>query len=213
MAHGPRSGLQISTTGLRAVKLTSSRESISTLPITSHSTPRPVSSFKANSKQVLSIPRIAMSMPLDSHLMLDVEGMRVRRIVIATYLMPRGVEYTPWTGVPREFEFGTGLEGIFLVISLLGHPPPLIGARYLLIALMLTGQPDFDFYPTTSGSIAPHFNDHQIIFDMTFCGDWAGSVYSTSGCPSTCTDFVANNPSAFTDHYFGINSLAVYQAS
>jgi hypothetical protein len=74
------------------------------------------------------------------------------------------------------------------------------------------GEPDFNFSPTTSGSIPDHFNGHQIIFDLTFCGDWAGAVYPSCGCPSTCTDYVANNPTAFEDHYFGINYMNVYQA-
>lgn len=24
--------------------------------------------------------------------------------------------------------------------------------------------------------------------DITFCGDWAGNSYATSGCPGTCPD-------------------------
>ncbi len=49
-----------------------------------------------------------------------------------------------------------------------------------------------------------HFNAQNFLFDLTFCvrwlvllmafanyelqGDWAGNVYSTSGCPGNCTD-------------------------
>ncbi|KAI9462903.1 concanavalin A-like lectin/glucanase domain-containing protein, partial [Lactarius psammicola] len=56
-----------------------------------------------------------------------------------------------------------------------------------------------------------HFNAHQIIFDLTFCGDWAGSLWPTSGCGAgTCEDFVNDNPSAFADAYWEINSLRVY---
>jgi len=75
------------------------------------------------------------------------------------------------------------------------------------------GVPDFDFSSSASGAVASRFNEHQIIFDMTFCGDWAGNVFGSCGCAGTCTDFVANNPSAFTEHFFGINSLSVYKAS
>ncbi|KAI3621797.1 glycoside hydrolase family 16 protein [Moniliophthora roreri] len=32
------------------------------------------------------------------------------------------------------------------------------------------------------------FKNHSIIFDITFCGDWAGNSYATSGCPGTCAD-------------------------
>ncbi|KAI9829913.1 MAG: hypothetical protein M1826_005335 [Phylliscum demangeonii] len=64
--------------------------------------------------------------------------------------------------------------------------------------------------------IDSHFREHQIIFDTTFCGDWAGSVWSNSGCASTaassCTDFVANHPAAFADAFWLINSLKVFEA-
>ncbi|KAK3669729.1 hypothetical protein LTR78_010412 [Recurvomyces mirabilis] len=65
--------------------------------------------------------------------------------------------------------------------------------------------------------IEAHFADQQIVFDDTFCGDWAGNVWYPSLYPSctaqaaTCTDFVANNPDAFADAYWSINSLKVYQ--
>lgn len=56
--------------------------------------------------------------------------------------------------------------------------------------------------------------NQQIVFDVTFCGDWAGNVWSTDAtCSSkagTCQDFVQNSPSAFQDTYWLINSLRVY---
>ncbi len=60
------------------------------------------------------------------------------------------------------------------------------------------------------------FQNQQIVFDTTFCGDWAGQVWSGSTCAqstgaSTCNDFVANNPSAFDDAYWTVNGLKVYQ--
>ncbi|CAM0140376.1 hypothetical protein VKS41_006384 [Umbelopsis sp. WA50703] len=64
------------------------------------------------------------------------------------------------------------------------------------------------------GSSCPNdfFANQQIVVDLTFCGDWAGNVYSTSGCPgSSCQDYVQNNPSAFDDAYWSINSFKVYQ--
>jgi len=66
-------------------------------------------------------------------------------------------------------------------------------------------------------------------------GDWAGAVYGSSGCPGTCegmlrrwlcgwikwqtsvadseknTDYVNNNPGAFSNAYFEFNSVRVYQ--
>ncbi|KAF8264597.1 concanavalin A-like lectin/glucanase domain-containing protein, partial [Lactarius quietus] len=49
----------------------------------------------------------------------------------------------------------------------------------------------------------PHFDAHNMVFDLTFCGDWAGNVFSTAGCGTgTCSDFVNNNPSAFAEAYW-----------
>lgn len=59
-----------------------------------------------------------------------------------------------------------------------------------------------------------HFDAHNLIFDLTFCGDWAGSVWSSAGCGSgTCADYVDNNPQAFEDAYWEVNSLRVYTPS
>ncbi|KAF5344996.1 hypothetical protein D9756_011303 [Leucocoprinus leucothites] len=62
-----------------------------------------------------------------------------------------------------------------------------------------------------SSSAIRHFSNHNIIINLTFCGDWAGAVYGQSGCPSTCVDFVNNNPSAFSGAYFDFASIRVYQ--
>jgi len=70
--------------------------------------------------------------------------------------------------------------------------------------------PDSNF-PFGSSCSVNHFGPQQIVFDMTFCGDWAGNVYQYSGCPSTCENYVAYNPRAFVDHYWEISSLNVYQ--
>ncbi|KAJ8693745.1 hypothetical protein PTI98_008714 [Pleurotus ostreatus] len=66
------------------------------------------------------------------------------------------------------------------------------------------------FFPNTQCDIASHFNQHNIIINLTFCGDWAGSVYAQSGCPSTCNDFVENNPGSFSNAFFDFASLRVY---
>jgi len=66
-------------------------------------------------------------------------------------------------------------------------------------------------FPLGSCDYNSHFNAHQIIFDLTLCGDWAGNVFASSGCGnSTCSDFVDNNPAAFSEAYWEINSLHVY---
>ncbi|KAJ7710329.1 glycoside hydrolase family 16 protein [Mycena rosella] len=66
-------------------------------------------------------------------------------------------------------------------------------------------------FPNTSCDIGA-FVAHNIIINLTFCGAWAGdaSVYASSGCPSTCDDFVNNNPSAFSDAFFEFNAINVY---
>jgi hypothetical protein len=80
------------------------------------------------------------------------------------------------------------------------------------------GQPMASF--SDSGcNIDEFFNDHQIVFDTTFCGDWAGNAAVWASDPvcgskaPTCQAFVQNNPSAFQDAYWTVNSLKVYQSS
>jgi len=62
--------------------------------------------------------------------------------------------------------------------------------------------------------IDTHFINHNIIFDITFCGDWAGNVWQYDAVcidkASTCEDYVQNNPDVFKDVYWLINSLKVY---
>ncbi|KAL0257503.1 hypothetical protein SLS55_008317 [Diplodia seriata] len=62
--------------------------------------------------------------------------------------------------------------------------------------------------------VSSHFKKMNIILDTTFCGDWAGNTWSTdetcSAKASTCDDYVQNNPEAFKDAYWSINSLKVY---
>jgi len=68
-------------------------------------------------------------------------------------------------------------------------------------------------FPSTSCNIASKFGPHNIIINLTFCGDWAGqsSIYGASGCPSSCVDYVNKNPSAFTNAYFDFASLNIYE--
>ncbi|KAL3439098.1 concanavalin A-like lectin/glucanase domain-containing protein [Aspergillus tetrazonus] len=83
------------------------------------------------------------------------------------------------------------------------------------------GNPDPSTWGTPAARFAgncdieSHFTNMQIIFDITFCGDWAGNVWGSSTCASlgSCTDYVSNNPEAFADAYWDINSLRVYQDS
>lgn len=72
------------------------------------------------------------------------------------------------------------------------------------------GTPSANFPFTTGTCSTSYFQNLQIVINLTFCGDWAGAVYGSSGCPSTCTDYVGNNPSDFSEAYWSINSLKVY---
>jgi hypothetical protein len=88
---------------------------------------------------------------------------------------------------------------------------------------LTSGKPD----PSTWGlplsnfagncEIDDKFRDHKIVFDTTFCGDWAGSVWVTdSVCKNkapTCVDYVKNNPAAFADAYWEVNSVKLFKLS
>ncbi|RMD39181.1 hypothetical protein DV735_g5949, partial [Chaetothyriales sp. CBS 134920] len=54
-----------------------------------------------------------------------------------------------------------------------------------------------------SCDIDNHFKNHQIVFDISMCGDWAGNKWSDdevcSVLASTCESYVQNNPSAYFD--------------
>lgn len=64
------------------------------------------------------------------------------------------------------------------------------------------------------GSWCPssHFAQHVVTFDLTFCGDWCGAVFS-SQCPDYggCNSFVQSNPAAFSEAYWGIHWMKVFQ--
>eukprot|EP01117_Protostelium_nocturnum_P012930 TRINITY_DN478_c0_g1_i1.p1 TRINITY_DN478_c0_g1~~TRINITY_DN478_c0_g1_i1.p1 ORF type:complete len:310 (-),score=95.71 TRINITY_DN478_c0_g1_i1:58-987(-) len=71
------------------------------------------------------------------------------------------------------------------------------------------GQSDADF-PLGGACPSSHFGPQKIIFNVAFCGDWAGSVFTQQGCGPNCADYVRWNPGAFRDSYWGIKSLRVY---
>ncbi|KOS19398.1 putative glycosidase [Escovopsis weberi] len=59
-----------------------------------------------------------------------------------------------------------------------------------------------------------HFKENNIVFDITFCGDWAGAVWSTDaqckGLAPTCQDYVTGNPTAFETAYWLVNYIKVF---
>ncbi|KAG0708884.1 glycoside hydrolase family 16 protein [Suillus ampliporus] len=71
------------------------------------------------------------------------------------------------------------------------------------------GEPDAEL-ASQSCNITQYFANHSIVFDITFCGDWAGNSYATSGCPGTCENRLMD-PSNFVNATWIINSLNVYK--
>ncbi|KAI0692000.1 concanavalin A-like lectin/glucanase domain-containing protein [Cytidiella melzeri] len=67
------------------------------------------------------------------------------------------------------------------------------------------------FLDPTGCNLMTNFVNHSIIFDITFCGDWAGNSYATSGCPGTCSDRLMD-PSNFVNASWSINHMKVYKS-
>ncbi|TKY87307.1 hypothetical protein EX895_003984 [Sporisorium graminicola] len=62
--------------------------------------------------------------------------------------------------------------------------------------------------------MASYFDQHEIIINLSLCGDWAGETFGPSGCAvrngMSCTEFVRASPSAFTDARWEIDYMRVY---
>lgn len=96
--------------------------------------------------------------------------------------------------------------------------------RASIPASITEGAPDVSQFGTPMAlvedgcDVANSFKAQSFIFDVTFCGDWAGGVYGQSGCPmsgsdssQSCINYVAKNPTAFEQTYWEINSVKIYQ--
>ncbi|KAH7914464.1 glycoside hydrolase family 16 protein [Hygrophoropsis aurantiaca] len=80
-------------------------------------------------------------------------------------------------------------------------------------------------WPATDCNPFEFFNTHSAIFDTTFCGDWAGSAWSSTGVPgqevscaqqtgfSTCEAFVQQSGASFSEAYWEVASVKIYQTS
>ena len=71
-------------------------------------------------------------------------------------------------------------------------------------------------FPNTNCDIDSHFKNQSIVANIDLCGSLAGaeSVYSErDNCPSNCTDYVAQNPTAFSNAYWEFRSFRVYEAT
>lgn len=71
-------------------------------------------------------------------------------------------------------------------------------------------------FPSTKCHTNSHFKNHQIIINISLCGDWAGAekVYKTEyDCPGDCAEHVGNDPAAFQQAYWSIKNIMVYNAT
>ncbi|TFK77076.1 glycoside hydrolase family 16 protein [Pluteus cervinus] len=83
---------------------------------------------------------------------------------------------------------------------------------------IISGSPDPSKWGIPSAALDPagcdigkYFANHSIIFDITFCGDWAGNSYATTpSCPGTCPERLMD-PNNFVNATWSINSLKVYR--
>ncbi|KAG6026895.1 hypothetical protein E4U19_002351 [Claviceps sp. Clav32 group G5] len=66
-----------------------------------------------------------------------------------------------------------------------------------------------------SCDVDKHFKDMSLVININFCGDWGNAVWGkTDGCgkyASTCSEFVAKNPSAFSNAYWDIRYIDAYE--
>ena len=81
------------------------------------------------------------------------------------------------------------------------------------------GVPLTNFEPASPCNLQQEIKDQKIVFDITFCGDWATDDFTDSGCPMSdprsavrsCVDCVATNPFKYRKAYWEINSIRIYQ--
>ncbi|KAG6059736.1 hypothetical protein E4U17_005735 [Claviceps sp. LM77 group G4] len=66
-----------------------------------------------------------------------------------------------------------------------------------------------------SCDVDKYFKDMSLVININFCGDWGNAVWGkTDGCgkyASTCSEFVAKNPSAFSNAYWDIRYIDAYE--
>ncbi|KAJ6478065.1 glycoside hydrolase family 16 protein [Mycena vitilis] len=85
------------------------------------------------------------------------------------------------------------------------HVPVEVKAGHAIINTHNWGIPAAHF-PDTSCNLREFFDANNIIINLTLC-----TVYAASGCPSSCNDFVDNNPAALANAYFQFNSISIYE--
>ncbi|KAI8579714.1 hypothetical protein K450DRAFT_209938 [Umbelopsis ramanniana AG] len=80
-----------------------------------------------------------------------------------------------------------------------------------------SGDPDPTSWPTPQadfpfGANCPstNFKNQYIILNTDFCG-WGNQTFTSNGCGSSCQPYVANHPGNFSDAFFTINDIKVYE--
>lgn len=80
------------------------------------------------------------------------------------------------------------------------------------------------FWPASTCNPFQFFQNHSAIFDTTLCGDWAGSVWTSTGMPgqqqscaqltgvATCTQYVQQNGAALSEAYWEVKGVQIYQS-
>ncbi|ERS95621.1 uncharacterized protein SPSK_02566 [Sporothrix schenckii 1099-18] len=83
-------------------------------------------------------------------------------------------------------------------------------------------------FPNTKCDIGSHFTNASIIANIDLCGSLGEAKYPTSSCPmncvgshkciggsspTNCTDYVANNPTAFENAFWEFGKFQIYQTS
>ncbi|EGO02777.1 glycoside hydrolase family 16 protein, partial [Serpula lacrymans var. lacrymans S7.3] len=78
-------------------------------------------------------------------------------------------------------------------------------------------------WPSTDCNPFEFFYTHSAIFDTTLCGDWAGGVWGSTGVPgqsqscqqetgfATCEEFVQASGASFSEAYWEVSSVKIYQ--
>ncbi|KAF2674423.1 hypothetical protein BT63DRAFT_365713 [Microthyrium microscopicum] len=115
--------------------------------------------------------------------------------VFATLIQPDGIKiwFFPRDKIPAD-----------IAAASLSNPTVSTGSTW--------GTPNAVF---ATNAVTSHFKDLQVIINTDFCGAWAGGVWSSNPVCSklapTCDEYVTNNPGAFTDVYWLINSVRIYE--
>ncbi|GBE78520.1 Probable glycosidase [Sparassis crispa] len=80
-------------------------------------------------------------------------------------------------------------------------------------------------FPASSCNPSTSFYDHSAIFDTTLCGAWAGTGWYDTSAPgqsvscavstgtSSCEAYVQNNGAAFSEAYWEVKSVKIYELS